>query len=416
MNDTPLAQKIRRLIEADGPLTVAQYMAICLGDPEHGYYVTRDPIGVAGDFITAPEVSQMFGEVVGAWLIHAWRLAGSPAPARLVELGPGRGTLMTDILRMAKSVPEFFAALSVHLVEQSPVLRAQQAATLGAAGVEATWCADLAEVSSGPLFLVANEFFDALPVRQFVRIGNAWRERVIGLDTRGELVFGVGGEAPSFSHGEKVPAKRADEGVCRQGSYPQADAVRPHPSPSATPSPPGRGSLRPPLQPAFGSTSARGDSIDFLEIRPAAEAMVGEIASRIARDGGAALILDYGYERQGAGGGDTLQAVRNHRFADPLSAPGEVDLTAHVDFTALAVSAPEAGAMPHGPISQREFLLSLGLRERAAKLADSAGDTTRKALDAAVARLTGAEQMGELFKVLAITQRGLRVPPFPDPV
>jgi SAM-dependent MidA family methyltransferase len=365
VSDTPLARKIRRLIEADGPLTVAQYMAICLGDPEHGYYVTRDPIGAAGDFITAPEVNQMFGEIVGSWLVHAWRLAGSPSPVRLVELGPGRGTLMADIFRVAKSVPEFFEAISVYLVEQSPVLRAQQAAKLSAARVQATWCADFEEVPKGALLLVANEFFDALPIRQFMRMDDVWRERVVGLDAAGELAFGIGAG--------------------------MIETLRREPE---------------------AALSIQGDATESLEIRPAADAIAGKIAGRIAAHGGAALIIDYGYERRCAGG-DTLQAVHGHTYADPLSAPGETDLTAHVDFAALTASVREAGATPHGPMGQGDFLLSLGLRERAAKLAENADDATRKTLEAAVARLTGAEQMGELFKALAITPHGMDVPPFP---
>ena len=290
MSDTPLAIKIRRLIEANGPISIAEYMAMCLGDPEHGYYMTREPIGAAGDFITAPEVSQMFGEIVGAWLINAWRLAGSPSPVRLVELGPGRGTLMADILRVAENVPEFSKAVSVHLVEKSPVLRAQQAAMLSAARMQATWCASFEEVPTGALLLVANEFFDALPIRQFLRVDDVWRERVVGLDAAGELAFGIGA-------GMIENLKREPE----------------------------------------AALSIHSDATEFLEVRPAAEAIVGEIAGRIARDGGAALIVDYGYVHGGPGG-DTLQAVRKHAFADPLSAPGEVDLTAHVDFAAIATS------------------------------------------------------------------------------
>ncbi len=320
---TSLAARIRRIIEADGPISLAAYMAHCLGDPEHGYYMTRDPLGAAGDFVTAPEVSQMFGEIVGAWLAHAWELA--PAPRiRLVELGPGRGTLMADVLRVAARHPHFCAAVSVHLVETSPVL------------------------------VVANEFFDALPIRQFIRSEGAWRERVVGLNAAGQLSFGIGPEL--LAEGPEAP-----EGA-------------------------------------------------VLEVAPAGEALAGEIARRIAADGGAALIVDYGYATGGPG--ETLQAMRRHAFVDPLAAPGEADLTAHVDFATLARQAKAAGAAVHGPIAQGKFLLSLGLRERAERLGAAAAAPTRETLRASVERLAGAEGMGGLFKVLALTRPGVTPPPF----
>jgi SAM-dependent MidA family methyltransferase len=350
---TRLAATIRRIIEADGPISLAAYMAHCLGDPERGYYMTRDPLGAAGDFVTAPEVSQMFGEIVGAWLVHAWELA--PAPRiRLVELGPGRGTLMADVLRVAARHPHFCAAVSIHLVETSPVLRAKQAKILARSEHAPVWHDRFADVPDGPVLLVANEFFDALPIRQFVRTEGAWRERVVGLDAAGQLSFGIG-------PGLFAEAPAAPEGA-------------------------------------------------VLEVAPAGEALAGEIAGRIAADGGAALIVDYGYATGGLG--ETLQAVRRHAFVDPLAAPGEADLTAHVDFAALARQAEAAGAAVHGPIAQGEFLLSLGLRERAQRLGAAADAFTRESIRAAVERLAGAEGMGELFKVLALTRPGVTPPPF----
>jgi len=351
---TQLADQIRRLIEVDGPISVAAYMAHCLGDPQHGYYATRDPFGPAGDFVTAPEVSQMFGEIVGAWLVHAWDLAGAPSPVCLVELGPGRGTLMADILRVAARHPDLAAALSVHLVETSPVLRAKQASTLAGQGYRADWHGCFAEVSAGPLLLVANEFFDALPIRQFVRVGGRWRERVVGLDGAGRLVFGLG------------------PGLVDHGADAEEGAI--------------------------------------MEVSPAGEALAADIAGRILAEGGAALIIDYGYTRGGLGA--TLQAVRSHAFADPLADPGDADLTAHVDFAALAASAAKAGAAVHGPITQGEFLVPLGLVERAGRLGGAADEVTREAIRAAVERLAGPEQMGKLFKVLAITRPGVTPPPF----
>jgi NADH dehydrogenase [ubiquinone] 1 alpha subcomplex assembly factor 7 len=353
VSETPLGKKLRLLIEANGPMSVADYMAHCLGDPQHGYYTTRDPFGIAGDFITAPEVSQMFGEIVGAWLIEAWRLAGSPSPVQLVELGPGRGTLMADILRVATRAAGFRRAVAVHLVETSPVLKARQAETLRQSGGEIAWHLAFNEVTPGPLLLVANEFFDALPIRQFVRTGGAWRERVVGLDSHGRLAFGIG------------PA------VLEKGP----DAIE-------------------------GSV---------LETVAAGNALMMEIAARIVAHGGAALVIDYGYATPSFG--DSLQAMRGHAFADPLAAPGEADLTAHVDFTALAAAARVAAV--HGPIAQRDFLLPLGLLQRASRLGANADMATRDSLAAAVDRLAGTDQMGTLFKVLAITRPGVHPPPFP---
>jgi len=353
---SPLADRIRALIAANGPLTVAQYMAHCLYDPEHGYYMRRHPFGAAGDFITAPEVSQMFGEIVGAWLVQAWRLCGAPAPAALVELGPGRGTLMADILRVAAKAPDLRSAVTVRLVETSPALTASQAKTLAGHAVE--WHGSLEAVPEAPLLLVANEFFDALPIRQCERRDGAWQERVIALDPAGRLAFGLG---PGGIEG----APEAPDG-------------------------------------------------SVLEVCPAADAVVAEIARRIVAFGGAALIVDYGHAQSGLG--ETLQAVRQHRYADPLDSPGEADLTAHVDFAALARRARSEGAAVHGPIPQGEFLLALGLLERAGQLGARGDAATRAGLQAAVERLAAPDQMGALFKVMAITRPGLAPPPFPAPV
>lgn len=351
-SSNPLHEKIRRLIELNGPMSVADYMAHCLLDPEHGYYMRRDPFGRAGDFVTAPEVSQMFGELIGAWLIETWRLCGTPSPVQLIELGPGRGTLMSDILRVAKTAPDFRAALSLYLVEASPLLAGMQRHKLEGQG--ASWHQSLAEVPAGPVLVIANEFFDALPIRQFVRSGGAWRERVIGLGAAGELVLGIG---PGLLH-----------------------------------------------------TNLDEPDGSVFEMRPAGDALIADISQRIRDGGGAALIIDYGHAESGAG--DTLQAVRGHARADPLAAPGEADLTAHVDFGALANEAQAHGIQPLGPITQREFLLSLGLLERAGRLGVNADEATRAALRAAVERLAGAAQMGTLFKVLALARPGITPPAF----
>jgi len=349
---TPLADKLKRLIAADGPIGIDAYMAACLGDPEHGYYASRDPLGAAGDFTTAPEVSQMFGEIVGAWLVNIGAELPQYRQYCLVELGPGRGTLMADILRVVRHQPRLAEGLSVHMVETSPVLRDRQRETLAGSGFPVTWHASLPQVPERPLFLVANEFFDALPVRQFVRAGGRWRERVVGLDAEGNLAFGLGPAS--------LPGPEAPEGA-------------------------------------------------VLELRPAADALISQIAERVTRQGGVALIVDYGH----AGGlGDTLQAIRGHAFADPLAAPGEADLTAHVDFAALARRASAEGASAHGPMPQGEFLLALGLLERAGRLGAGKVQATQEAIGAAVERLAGPDQMGRLFKVLAVTPPGLVPPPF----
>ncbi|HEX2257932.1 MAG TPA: class I SAM-dependent methyltransferase [Afifellaceae bacterium] len=356
MSDTPLAAKLKRLIAAEGPIGVDAYMAACLADPEHGYYTTRDPLGASGDFVTAPEVSQMFGEIIGAWLAHVWDQLGQPRPVRLVELGPGRGTLMADILSIVRRLPGLADELAVHLVEMSPMLRARQRETLAGSGFAVSWQEALAQVPQGPLLLVANEFFDALPVRQLVRAGGSWRERLVGLDEAGELAFGL---AP-FG----VPGPPAPEGAVR-------------------------------------------------ELRPAADAVMTEVAQCIARHGGAALVIDYGHDiASDIAYGDTLQAVRGHAYDDPLAAPGEADITAPVDFAALARRANAEGAKARGPMAQGGFLLALGLLERAGRLGAGKDAATQEAIHAAVERLAGPGQMGRLFKVLAVTPPGIVPPPF----
>ncbi len=345
-------------------MPVSRFMALALGHPRHGYYMTRDPLGAAGDFTTAPEISQMFGELVGLWAVAAWQQMGAPVPFRLVELGPGRGTLMADALRAARLVPAFGAALSLHLVETSPVLRATQARTLAASGA-APHCHDrVEEVPDGPAIVLANEFFDALPIDQYVRQADGWHERRVGLDAEGELVFGLD-PAPS-----RVAAALA-------AAHPQRDA------------------------PA-------GAVLERMEPGPAT-ALFG----RLARQGGAALVIDYGHR---GGFGDTLQAMARHHFVDPLARPGEADITAHVDFARLARLALDAGLTAFGPLDQGAFLLRLGLAPRAARLKQDAAPEVQAAVDAAFARLTADTPtgMGRLFKVLAVASPGLMPPAF-DP-
>jgi NADH dehydrogenase [ubiquinone] 1 alpha subcomplex assembly factor 7 len=345
---TPLLAELRALIAQEGPISLARYMQLCLGHPRHGYYVTRDPFGVAGDFVTAPEVSQMFGELLGLWSVETWQRLGSPDPVHLVELGPGRGTLMADALRAARLLPAFAQAARLHLVETSPVLRARQEAALAACGVPVAWHDTLAGVpGDAPLLLLANEFLDALPVRQFQRAGEGWHERLVGIGADGGLVFGL---APGATPGIEAAA--------REGT--------------------------------------------ILEIADAAIAVVSELAARLVRQGGAALLIDYGHLATGFG--DTLQAVSRHAFAGVLDRPGEADLTVHVDFAALALAAGRAGATVFPAREQGAFLEDLGIGARAAALS-RAGAT---GVDAALDRLVGREPpgMGALFKVLALAGPG----------
>jgi len=362
MSGTALAAVLRRRIAATGPLTVAEYMAEALGHPRFGYYVTRDPFGAAGDFVTAPEISQMFGELLGLWCVDAWQRLGAPSPVALVEPGPGRGTLLADALRAARVVPAFLAAVRVHLVESSPVLRRAQAAALAPAGlaVPPAWHGGLAEVPEGPLLAVANEFFDALPVRQFVRTDTGWAERMVDWDDAADR--------PRWVLAGPVGA-------------------------TALLIPPDRDALPP------GGVA---------EVCPAGLSLAAELGRRVAAHGGAALIVDYGYDTPGPG--ETLQAVRRHRPVDPLDDPGEADLTAHVDFAALARSAREQGAAVHGPVGQGLFLRRLGIEARAARLAEAGDLPQAEAVAAALLRLTAPEAMGTLFKALALAPPGLGVP------
>jgi NADH dehydrogenase [ubiquinone] 1 alpha subcomplex assembly factor 7 len=353
---TPLEVEIRRLIAVDGPMSVAAFMGLCLGHPEHGYYMTRDPFGRGGDFVTAPEVSQMFGELIGLWAAAVWQAMGAPARLALVELGPGRGTLMADALRAVRVVPAFGAALSVHLVETSPVLQRLQQERLGGLDVPIAWHRDVAALPDGPLIVIANEFFDALPVHQAVKTTRGWHERMVGIDAAGALAFAL--------HPDPIPGFAA-------------------------------------IMPAGLAGAPAGAVYEWRS-----GAIVADLAGRVARNGGAALMLDYGHVDSALG--ETLQAVGRHAFADPLTTPGALDLTAHVDFAALARMAERAGARVHGPVTQGAFLRRLGIEARAATLRAAATAAQAADVDAALARLTGPGQdaMGELFKAIAFADSG----------
>ncbi|MFG6585506.1 class I SAM-dependent methyltransferase [Sulfitobacter sp. 1A12779] len=338
-------------IALEGPMRLDAYMQSCLLHPDWGYYTTRAPFGPEGDFITAPEISQMFGELIGLSLAQNWLDQGASSPFTLAELGPGRGTLMADILRATARVPGFQDAAQVTLVEASPTLRDVQRETLR--GAEVTWAENAADLPDAPLFLVANEFFDALPIRQFIRQGAGWAERRVGA-AEGALTFGLGPVTP---------------------------------------------------QPALAHRLEDTKDGDLVELcAPAAEIME-EIGKRIADHGGAGLIIDYGDWRAL---GDTLQALENHSPADPLANPGQADLTAHVDFEALARACP----CPHSRVvTQGVFLERLGITPRAQKLAEAlTGDALSNHI-AAHRRLTHPAEMGNLFKVMGLYQKGQTPPP-----
>jgi NADH dehydrogenase [ubiquinone] 1 alpha subcomplex assembly factor 7 len=347
----PLEREIRRLIAVAGPLPVADYMRLCLTHPQHGYYLTRQAIGAEGDFITAPEISQMFGELIGIWMIAAWQQMGAPENVRIIELGPGRATMMLDALRAAKVAKEFYAAVVLHLVEINPKLRQLQKQRLEACEVPAFWHQTFAEVPAGPVIIVGNEFIDALPIHQAAKKADGWHERVIEIAADGSLVLGTARDVlPHFDGTLPRELRGAPEGSIYEW---------------------------------------RSDTIGF------------DVGKRV-RDGGVALFIDYGHAQQGLG--ETLQAVAGHSFADPLCSPGQADLTAHVDFAALALSADIIGARSHGPVSQRDFLQRLGIDNRAAALKERASPEQAAKIDSALSRLTGTgpQEMGELFKVLAI--------------
>jgi len=349
---TALAEILRARMTASGPMSLADYMAECLLNPRHGYYATRDPFGVGGDFTTAPEISQMFGEVLGLCLAQSWLDQGAPAPFVLAEPGPGRGTLMADIWRATRGVPGFHAAARVHLVEASPTLRAIQGERL--AGLAVAWHSALDDLPMAPLWLVANEFFDALPIRQFQRDGAAWRERVVGLRD-GALALGLSDPTP-------LPALDHRLADTRPG--------------------------------------------DLVELCPAVRPVMQAIESRIAAHGGAAVIIDYGGWRSL---GDTFQAVRNHAFDDPLAHPGAADLTAHVDFEALARAAP--GLTQSALVAQGILLERLGIGARAERLAQKLTGAALETHRGAHHRLTDASEMGTVFKALALVAPGAPLPP-----
>jgi NADH dehydrogenase [ubiquinone] 1 alpha subcomplex assembly factor 7 len=342
-------------------MPVRQFMAMCLTHPDHGYYITRDPFGASGDFITSPEISQVFGELIGLWAASVWHMMGKPENVRLIELGPGRGTMLIDAMRAAQVVPAFRSAIVLHLVEVNPKLRARQQQMLGTIDVPAMWHETFDEVPDGPAIILANEFFDALPINQAIKQFNGWYERVVEVDTSGNLAFGIASDViPLFD--QLVPPAVRDAPV---------------------------GSIY----------EWRTDNLAL------------GIGQRMTRELGAALIIDYGHLKSAAG--DTLQAVGNHNFVSTLHNPGDVDLTAHVDFEAIASAADSMGARIHGPIDQARLLRNLGIEKRAAALKTYASPEKGAEIESACQRLLGESRagMGKLFKALAITHPDMKTVP-----
>lgn len=349
--DLSLGDLIDMQIRTSGPISLATYMGLCLTHPSRGYYRTTDPLGAAGDFITAPEISQTFGEMIGVWMADLYVQMGSPDAITVLELGPGRGTLMADALRVAMRVPGFSKALNLQLMETNASLIEMQRDKLAA--YDPLWIEDITGPPQTPLIVIANEFFDALPVRQFVKREGKWFERCIGL-VDGERTFGL--------------------------------------SPT-----PYDGAL-------LGDGFADAKDGEVAEVGLAGSQFMEQLARTIAPRGGAILAIDYGYEHTQPG--ETLQALARHRYVDPLAEPGSADLTTHVDFEALGHAARIAGLSIHPLVTQGHFLTSLGLEERHSALSKTNPDKAAQ-LRSAFERLTGSSQMGMLFKAFCASSPGL---------
>lgn len=347
---SPLFNLIAKKIQTEGTISLMDYMGLCLAHPEYGYYMKHDPFGVSGDFITAPEISQIFGEMIGVWVAETWKQMGK-GPLRLVEFGPGRGSLMADLLRATKSQPEFHESITIHMVETSPILAHTQYLRLRDKHDRIEWIDVLDEVPEGPMIVIANEFFDALPIRQFVIEKDGMRERRIGYnDATKELEFKLGPPSLSLAKsGQKI----------KEGT--------------------------------------------IIENSPAARSLMAQICARLNEEGGAALIIDYGF--LGDAFQDTLQAVKNHQFHPVLKDPGDADITAHVDFLSLQHIASEAGLYSPALITQSAFLHAMGGDVRLNMLAQAATPEQRDTLVSGYKRLTDKTAMGELFKVMAVSSQ-----------
>ncbi len=352
---TPLEKIIREIIAGEGPMPLDRYMALCLGHPSYGYYMTRDPFGRAGDFTTAPEISQVFGELIGIWAAQAWQLMGAPGKFSLIELGPGRGTLMKDVLRATAKIPGFHQAVEVHLVETSPVLQEAQSKSIPLpqageeSGAELHWHTMHTSLTAQPSIIIANEFFDAIPIRQFELRDGELFERCVTIEDD-KLAFG--------------------------------------------------------LKPT-GQSHVNQDNRIY-ETAPARNAIARDLAALIAANNGAALFIDYGHRK--SANGDTLQAMKNHTYCSIFESPGEADLTSHVDFEQLLKAAAQGDATPLHLLTQGEFLNAMGLTLRTEALAHNLAGEERAGFIKASNRLADENEMGQLFKVAAITHKSMSVP------
>ena len=353
-----MGARLAQRIAQSGPIAVADFMAAALSDPDFGYYARRMPLGSGGDFVTAPEISQMFGELIGVWCVDLFEQLGCPEKLRLIELGPGRGTLMADLWRAAALRPEFRKAARLHLIEINLGLRELQRAALD--GLAVDWHASFAEATAAsrdaPLIVIANEFFDALPIYQLEKTASGWRDRMVGFDQATQAFFFSAAPEPTPICGEIPPSLRN--------------------------APPG----------------------SIFEISVEARALMNEIAAEIGASRGAALVIDYGHGESATG--DTLQAVRGHHYHDVLADPGLADITAHVDFAALIQATKSKNVQCRGPATQGEFLRRLGIAQRAEKLSKARPDRTEE-ISSALHRLIDGDKMGTLFKVLAVAERSL---------
>ncbi|MBL0848846.1 MAG: class I SAM-dependent methyltransferase [Candidatus Liberibacter ctenarytainae] len=359
-----LNKKIVDFIKKNGPMTIDQYFLWCLSDPEFGYYTTCNPFGASGDFITAPEISQMFGEMLAIFLVSAWEKHGFPQCVRLIEMGPGRGTMMVDILyAICKLRPSFFSVLSIHMVENSERLKLIQQQQLSSYGEKISWCSSLSDVPQGCTFFIANEFFDSLPIKQFVTTKNGMRERMVDIDCQGELIFSEGGQEVERNF---LPCVDCGPGM-------------------------------------------------IFETSPYRDCQMKFISDRLACEGGAAVIIDYGHFQSSIG--DTLQAVKGHEYYPLLKHSGQADLTSHVDFQRLSSIALSHKLYINGCITQGQFLEGLGIWQRMFSLLRQNAGKKEILLDA-VKRLVGESSqqtsMGVLFKVLVVSHKEIDLIPFVD--
>ena len=353
-----LKARLLARIDREGPINIAAYMSACLFDPVDGFYPTRDPLGSEGDFITAPEISQMFGELIGIFALQSWRDMGRPETVQLVELGPGRGIMMSDMMRAAHMDADFVRAVNITMIEASPALEAVQAKNLAACPAPVTWARALSNVGPGPSIIVGNEFLDCLPIRQFIRHDGAWHERMVMRDPEDEGALIYGRSATNEAGLDLSAFDGAQDG-------------------------------------------------DLAEYNPGLTQICAQLHDRFASHAGRALLIDYGPAISEVG--DTVQAISRHQKVDPLAAPGEADLTARVDFGALSRAAREQGVDSYGPVTQAQFLEAMGIELRAAKLAQQS-ERHKPIIARQLHRLMDEHAMGSLFKVMALQSHGLPKP------